>query len=219
MQGRMAALAGFDWSEFLGRPVPVLNDAHAALMGEAWLGAAAGETNVCMLTLGTGVGGAIMCDGQLLRGRLGRAGHLGHVSLDPDGEHDIVNTPGSLEDAIGECTLAARGQGKFRSTRDLVAACEAGDAQAAAVWLTSLRALAAAMTSIINAVDPAVFILGGGIAQAGPALFNPLQTMLNEIEWRPTGTAVRIVAAQLGPRAGALGAAWHAMRLDPPAAV
>src|SRR5207249_12254403 len=107
MPGRLSGLEGLDWTRFLDspKPVPVLNDAHAALMGEAWLGAARGFRNVILLTLGTGVGGAAMVDGRLLRGHLGRAGHLGHVCLDPAGPPDCAGTPGSLEVAIGNGTL------------------------------------------------------------------------------------------------------------------
>src|SRR5215204_3694916 len=72
MFGKMAGLVNFDWRRHLNRgSVPVLNDAQAALLGEAWLGAARGTRHAIMLTLGTGVGGAIMCDGRLLRGYLG----------------------------------------------------------------------------------------------------------------------------------------------------
>jgi len=86
MPGRLKGLEGLKWQNALksSRPVPVLNDAQAALMGEVWMGAARGATNVFLLTLGTGVGGAAMVDGRVLRGHLGRAGHLGHVSLDPN---------------------------------------------------------------------------------------------------------------------------------------
>src|SRR5436190_2015659 len=110
MPGRLRGLEGLNWQQWLGLDshVPVFNDAQAALMGEVWLGAAKGAANVVLLTLGTGVGGAAMVDGRVLRGHLGRAGHLGHVSLNPEGALDIVNTPGSLEDAIGEHNLAAR---------------------------------------------------------------------------------------------------------------
>ena len=87
LPGRLAGMEWLDWTEFLGAPfpVPVLNDAQAALLGEVWQGAAAGATQAFMLTLGTGVGGAAMVDGRLLRGAIGRAGHLGHISLNPDG--------------------------------------------------------------------------------------------------------------------------------------
>lgn len=91
MRGRMEAVQGLDWTEALGgeSQVRVLNDAHAAIVGEAWLGAAKGCANVVLLTLGTGIGGGVMVDGNLLQGRLGRAGHLGHISLDIDGPPDI----------------------------------------------------------------------------------------------------------------------------------
>jgi glucokinase len=216
MQGRLAEVHGFDWTAHLARRriVPVLNDAHAALLGELWQGAAAGAQNAVLLTLGTGVGGAIVCDGRLLRGHLGRAGHLGHLSLDPNGPPDIVNTPGSLEDAIGDHAVHARTGGRFASTSALVAAYLAGDADASRVWLGSVKALAAAVASIINAVDPEIFLIGGGIAQAGPALFDPLNRFLDDYEWRPTGARVRIVPAALGDHAGSLGAARHAMQFD-----
>src|SRR5262249_27301054 len=84
MPGRLRGMEGLGWQEWLGldTPVPVFNDAQAALLGEVWLGAAKGAKNVVLLTLGTGVGGAAMVDGRVLRGHLSRAGHLGHVSLD-----------------------------------------------------------------------------------------------------------------------------------------
>src|SRR5205823_7874924 len=128
MPERLQGLEGLDWTKFLSaaRTVPVLNDAHAALLGEAWVGAARGLQNVVMLTLGTGVGGAAMVDGRLLRGHLGRAGHLGHICLNPLGTPDVTGTPGSLEDAIGNCTIGARTHGRFQSTHDLVAAYRSG---------------------------------------------------------------------------------------------
>ncbi len=213
MMGRLESVMGVDWTNLLQRKrrVPVLNDAHAALLGEVWGGAAKGARDAVMLTLGTGVGGAILCDGNLLKGHLGRAGHLGHLSLNPDGVKDIVNTPGSLEDAIGECTLPKRGNGRYSSTKALVEAHQAGDAVASRIWLTSIRALAAGMASIANAVDPEVFILGGGISGAGDALMTPLRKYLDEFEWRPTGQGVRIVFAKLGDESGALGAAWNGL--------
>ena len=87
MQGRRDEMQGLDWSSHLetASAVRVLNDAQAALLGEVWQGAARGCRNVLLLTLGTGVGGAAIVDGRLIRGHLGRAGHFGHVSLDPLG--------------------------------------------------------------------------------------------------------------------------------------
>lgn len=212
MPGRLAGLEGLDWTEALeaARPVPVLNDAHAALLGEVWRGAARGARNAVLLTLGTGVGGAALVDGRLLRGAIGRAGHLGHISLDPDGPPDICGTPGSLEWAIGNATLRERSQGRFATTHDLIRAAEAGDPFARAVWLKSIRALAAGVVSLINVLDPEVVVIGGGIARAGAALFEPLAAELERMEWRPGGHRVRVVPAELGEFAGAYGAAYHA---------
>lgn len=213
LPGRLPGLEGLDWHKFLAcrSAVPVLNDAQAALLGEVWLGAAKGSRNAMLLTLGTGVGGAALVDGNLLRGHLGRAGHLGHISLNPVGKRDIVNTPGSLEDAIGDCTVSARTGGRFTSTAELAAASLRRDPLAQQVWRDSIRTLAAAIASLINVLDPESVIIGGGIAKAGPALFVPLRRHLARFEWRPEGARVRIVPARLGDRAGAFGAAWIAM--------
>jgi glucokinase len=221
MPERLPGLENLDWQKHfrVASAVPVLNDAQAALAGEVWRGAARGCRNVILLTLGTGVGGAAIIDGHALRGRIGRAGHFGHISLDPDGSGDITGAPGSLEDAIGDSTVNARSRGHFSSTRELVAAARKGDSGAKTVWIASVRALAAGITSLINAFDPEVVILGGGITQAGAALFQPLEDFLDQFEWRPGGARARIVRAKLGDRAGAFGAAWHAFKANSPEAI
>lgn len=213
LPGRLDGLEDLDWTTYLGRTgtVPVLNDAHAALLGEAWLGAARGMEDVAMLTLGTGVGGAAIVDHRLLKGHIGRAGHLGHISVDFNGPLDDVNTPGSIELEIGHKTVAARSGGRFRSSRELVEAHLAGDPEATRLWLRSVKALAACVTSIINVLDPEAVIIGGGAAKAGPALFVPLQAHLDQFEWRPGGAQVRIIPPELGDIAGAYGSAWNAL--------
>jgi glucokinase len=239
MPGRLQGLEGLDWTEFLNcrlaigdcqleknsgtpnqsaighRPsaislVPVLNDAHAALLGEAWEGAARGFQNVVMLTLGTGVGGAAIVDGRLLKGALGRAGHLGHTCLDPSGAPDICGMPGSLETAIGNYNILERTRGQFETTHALVKAHLAGDLEATKFWLKSVRALACAVGSFINILDPEAVIVGGGIARAGAALFHPLKKLVSEVEWKVTPKPVEIIPAELGELAGAYGAAWSA---------
>src|SRR5438309_5964443 len=214
MPERLQGLEGLDWTKVLAaaKPVPVLNDAHAALLGEAWVGAARGFQNAILLTLGTGVGGAAIVDGRLLRGHIGRGGHLGHSSLDPDGPPDCAGTPGSIEVAIGNCTIQERSRGRFQTTHDLIAAHLKGDAEATAIWLKSVKALAAAVCSFINILDPEAVIIGGGIARAGKALFEPLEKFLEPMEWRPGGHRAKILAAQLGEFAGAFGAASNALK-------
>ena len=155
-----------------------------------------------------------MVDGRLLRGHIGRAGHLGHTSLDIDGPPDVCGTPGSLEVKIGNCTIAERSHGRFQTTHDLVAAHLAGDAEASQLWLRSVRALACAIASFANILDPEAVIVGGGIARSGEALFEPLRRMVAEVEWKSTGYQVKILPATLGEFAGAFGAAWHALKLE-----
>ena len=213
MEGRLKGLQGFVWQDFLdsAAPVVVLNDAHAALLGEVWRGAAKGYRNVILLTLGTGVGGAVLVEGRLIKGQIGRAGHLGHVTVNSDGDPDIVNTPGSLEQMIGNYNVAERSGGRFASTRLLVEAHLRGDSEATTIWLRSVFHLAAAIASFINAFDPEIVIVGGGIAKAGPALFEPLRKELDRFEWRPLGHTVQVIPAALGDKAGAIGAAYHAI--------
>lgn len=218
MPGRLEGLVGLNWGAYLGtgRPVPVSNDAHAALLGEAWLGAARGFENVLLLTLGTGVGGAAMVDGRLLRGHTGKAGHLGHICLDPSGPPDVCHVPGSLEVTIGNCTIADRSRGRFATTHDLVKAHQAGDSFATEIWMKSVRGLACAIGSFTNILDPEAVIVGGGIARAGASLFEPLRRMVSEVEWKVCGHEVKILPAQLGELAGAYGAAWNGRQgIDP----
>ena len=214
MPGRLAGIEGLVWEEHLGRqsPVPVLNDAQAALLGEIWQGAAQGSRNAILLTLGTGVGGAAVVDGHLLRGAIGRAGHLGHICLDMTAPVDVTNLPGSLEHFVGNANIRERTGGQFETTHALVQAVVAGDPTAVGVWHQSIRALACGIASLINVLDPEVVIIGGGIARAGEVLFTPLRSELAPIEWCPGGRPVPLVPARLGEFAGALGAAYHALR-------
>ena len=212
MPGRLPGLEGLDWTRFLGfeREVPVLNDAQAALLGEVWHGAAQGARNALLVTLGTGVGGAILCDGRLLRGHIGRAGHIGHITVNASGGPGLVNTPGSLEDAVGNHSLPARSAGRYSDTAALVADVARGDTGAVAIWQTMIRDLSAGLVSLINVVDPAVIILGGGIARAGELLLQPLRDAMDSCEWRPDGHRVDVVLARLGDFSGAYGAARQA---------
>lgn len=211
MPGRLQGIEGLIWEEFLefSGKARVLNDAHAALLGEVWKGSGEGKQDVVLLTIGTGVGGAAICDGRLLRGHLGRAGHFGHLSLDACGKPDICGTPGSLEDAIGDCTVKERSRGKFDRTKDLVEAYSSGNPEARAIWLKSVRSLAAGIVSLINSLDPERILLAGGVANAGNALLEPLEKYLEEMEWRPAGNQVELRIACLGEWAGATGALRH----------
>jgi len=212
MPGRMQGLENFLWSEHLKRKVYILNDAVAALMAEARFGACQNTQHAILLTLGTGVGGAILINGQPYQGAFNKAGHLGHMVIDHLGEADITGIPGSLEDCIGNCTILKRTEGKFNSTFELIAAAENGNAWAKEIWLRSVRQLAIGISSLTNILSPEIVVIGGGIAEAGDVLFLPLEKFMEQYEWRTGGNKVEIKKAAHHDLAGAIGAAAFALQ-------
>ncbi len=212
MPGRLPGLENFNWSEFTGQRIFVLNDAHAALMAEATFGAARGMQHAVLLTLGTGVGGGILINGQLYQGLSQMAGHLGHITVDADDSNiDVTNMPGSIEDAIGNLSISKRSMGKFNTTFELVAAFKKGESFASWLWLSSVRKLAICMASAINVLSPEAVIIGGGISLAGDDLIKPLQDFLDLYEWRPGNKKTPVKLAQFSDLAGAIGAAGFAL--------
>jgi len=216
MPGRMHGLENFIWSEFLQQPTYVLNDAVAAMMCEAEFGAAKNKKNVVMLTLGTGVGGAILIDGKPYQGAMNKAGHIGHMVINDEGDPDVTGMPGSLEECIGNCSIEKRSKGKFTSTHELLDAYKKGDEFAKNIWMKSVRQLGAGLASVANILSPEVIVLGGGITQAGDDLFIPLREFIKQFEWQPIGKTTEIVKATYGDMAGAIGAACFAMNIPNP---
>lgn len=212
MPGRLQGLEGFHWGHFLNESVHVVNDAHAALMAESRFGVAKGHKNVVMLTLGTGVGGGLLLNGQLYQGNFQKAGHVGHITVDSEADRDITNVPGSLEDAIGNATIEKRSLGRFTSTYQLLEAYKRGDYFAQWVWLTSVRKLAIGISSLVNCFSPDLVVLGGGITQAEDDLLLPLAEFMSLYEWRPGGQSTPIKIARFGDMAGAIGAASFAIQ-------
>lgn len=211
MPGRLQGLENFNWSGYLQCAAFVLNDGVAALVAEAKTGAARNSTNAVMVTLGTGVGGALLINKQPYQGSFNKAGHIGHIVIDSNGDKDVTNMPGSLEECIGNCTIEKRSQGKFDSTHTLLQAYRRGDAWAGEVWLTSVRKLAAGLASVSNIISPDTIVIGGGIAEADEDLFVPLNQWFDEFEWQPGGIRPQIVKAIHGDLAGAIGAGCFAM--------
>lgn len=130
--------------------------------------------------------------------------------IDSEGGPDFKGMPGSLEDAIGNCTIEKRSQGKFSSTHHLIEAFRKGDSFAAEVWFTSVRKLAIGLASLTNILSPEMIILGGTITEADKNLFDPLEEYMARFEWRAGGNHTEIVKAQYGDLAGAVGAACFA---------
>jgi len=215
-----------------GLPVCADNDARTALVAEVLWGAARGRRNVVMLTLGTGVGGAVLVDGSLLRGAGGAAGHLGHVTLDPKGELCICGNYGCLETHFSSraiesaywahlhraapARLCVDSKGQVPDTASIFRAASEGDECARYVVDRALVHLGAALVSFLHAFDPEVFILGGNIAAAGPALIAPIQEQIARRTKILLGREVPIVFQKTvgyGGVAGAAGLVFLAQRL------
>jgi len=172
-------------------PLYADNDARTALIAEVLWGAARGKHNVVLLTLGTGVGGAALVDGVMLRGASGAAGHLGHMTLDLHGGLCICGNRGCVEtrfssralesDYLAHLHRAAPTKlslgeaGQPPSTEAIFRAAAEGDESARCVIDRALEYLAGALVSVLHIFDPEILIIGGNIAEAGPQLLAPIR--------------------------------------------
>lgn len=204
-----------DWLETkTGRPTVLANDANCAGLGEAWLGAGRAFQDLILLTLGTGVGGAIILNGKLFVGRQGTAGELGLITLNPDGPPCNSGNLGSLEQY---CSVQAVRRETGLEPGAVAAKAEAGDADAIAFWQQYGRNLGAGLASLVYVLTPEAVIIGGGIS-AGANLFLP--TAKAEIARRVMPSSrenMQILLAELGNQAGIAGAARLALQTFGPA--
>jgi glucokinase len=192
-----------------GLPTVLANDANCAGLGEAWLGAGREFQDLIMLTLGTGVGGAVILNGQLFVGRTGAAGELGLITLDPHGPPCNSGNRGSLEQ---HCSVQAVRREMGCEPGKLAAQALMGDEATIAYWQLYGRRLGAGLASLIYVLTPEAIILGGGIS-AGADLFLP--TVWQEIEKRVLPSSregLQILVAKLGNQAGVAGAARLALQ-------
>lgn len=195
-------------SRRLSSPVAVLHDVRAAALAEGTLGAARGRSDYLLLTLGTGVGAAVVIGGRPYTGAHGIGGELGHVSVDPRGPLCRCGGTGCLE-AIASAGAVKR---RFGQGIDAQAVADAAshDAAAARVWREAVEALALAIVNYATLLDPEVVVIGGGLASAGPRLFDPLSDLVRAST--RFGEPVPVVPAALGEEAGCVGAAIAAWR-------
>jgi glucokinase len=198
----------------LETPVVIDNDGNCAALGEHRFGAAAGTSHSVTLTLGTGVGGGIVSDGHLLVGARGTGGELGHIVIERDGRPCQGSCPGRghLEAYCSGTALGARGrEAGFGDAHDVLARAANGEAGALVLIDDLSAALGAGLVTLANALAPEVFVIGGGLGDAGADLILPRAgKILREQALPPNGEA-RLVAASLGNDAGMIGAACLAL--------
>ena len=213
-------------SDRLGLPVVVDNDGNMAMIAELHSGAAHGASHAVMLTLGTGIAGAIVVDGRLVRGARGAAGELGHIVVDCDGPPCPGNCPnrGCLEALASGTALAVEGDRAVANDRNsALAKAEAagrpitgalvtelahdGDAAALSAVEAVGRKLGIGLASIANALDPELIVIGGGVIAAGELLLGPAREELAKRALPPIAASVRVVPSHYGAESGMLGAA------------
>ena len=211
--------------EILPYPVRLINDANAASLGEAKYGAGKSYKTVIMLTLGTGVGGGIIIDGKLFEGNEGKGGELGHTVIVMDGEQCTCGRKGCLEAYASATALIRETKKAMRQNRrslmwelcpeiELVSgklpfeAAQKGDKTANELINNYVKYLSEGILNYCNIFRPNVVVLSGGIANAGPFLFDKINAYLKEHDYGYKFTpAVEVVPAELGYDSGKIGAA------------
>jgi glucokinase len=185
-------------------PTILANDANCAGLGEAWLGAGKNYQNLILLTLGTGVGGAIILNGKLFTGHQGAAGELGLISINPDGPACNSGNQGSLEQYISvQAIRRVTGQ----EPAELAKLAQAGEEKALGFWQDYGRLLGVGLSNLIYILTPEAVIIGGGLSAASEFFF---PATLAEIEKRVLPSSrqgLKLLRAELGNNAGKLGAA------------
>lgn len=192
-------------------PVGFGHDVRAAARAELELGAARGLRDAVIIPIGTGIAGTIVTDGRILVSG-GYAGELGHTLADPSGDPCPCGAVGCLETVASAGAIvrryAARSGTSLSGARDVLAAARAGDPVADAVWNEALDALAQQIARLVGILAPEAIVIGGGLAQAGPLLFDPLAQRVDALlsfHRRP-----RLIPAAVGEDAGLLGSALRA---------
>lgn len=207
---------------FPGVPVRLHNDAVAFAVGEHWRGSGRGRDNVLGMVVSTGVGGGLVLGGRLIDGASGNAGHIGHVVVDPDGPPCTCGGQGCLEAIARGPALAAwaveqgwrPGIAANATARDLSDDAARGHPVAKAAMVRAGRALGVAIAGATHLLDLEVVTVGGGLSQAGPVLFDPLEEAFRHHARMRYARSVRVVPAALGQEAGLVGAAAFVLTQD-----
>ncbi len=207
-------------------PVYVDNDANNAALGEMWRGAGQGAKDMIAITLGTGVGGGVLLNGQIIHGRKGMAGEIGHITVRPEGgpacncgRTGCLETYSSATAIIREATQAAN-QGKSErlaailreqgslNAKHVFDAALAGDEAAIAVIDQAAYYLGLALSHLANILNPSKIVIGGGVSAAGDFLFSRIRASFERFSLPLAAESCEILPATLGNDAGVIGAGW-----------
>lgn len=210
----------------VGMPVVVENDANAAALGEWWVGAGAGASDLIYLTVSTGIGGGIIIDDRLVHGVSGTAGEVGHMTIDVSGPPCRCGRSTGCLEALASGTAIARmareavsagrrtvllelagGDPGAIDAQHVEAAARAGDAVAAEIFERAATYLGVGVANLLNLLNPARVVIGGGVSKAGALLFEPVRRVARSRAFERPGRDAEIVPAALGDDVGVIGAA------------
>ncbi|MEU8682676.1 ROK family protein [Streptomyces sp. NPDC048611] len=202
------------------RPVVLVGDGVAMTAAEHWQGAARGHANALCMVVSTGVGGGLVLNGRLHPGPTGNAGHIGHITVDVDGDACPCGSRGCVERIASGPNIARRalangwqpGPDGDTSAAAVAAAAHAGDPVALRSFERAARALAAGIAATATLVEIDIAVIGGGVAGAGEVLFRPLRTALRDFAKLSFVSGLTVVPAQMGTDAGVVGAAAAAQQ-------
>jgi glucokinase-like ROK family protein len=213
--------------ELWGLPVTVNNDAELGAVGEWAYGAGRGARNLVYIKVGSGIGSGLIMDGHIYRGETGSAGEIGHITIRDDGPVCSCGNHGCLEAMSGGTAIARRGREAVRSgrrtqltnqaavdcltARDVFAAARLGDLIAQQIISEAGVYLGIAIASLVNVFNPGMVVIGGGVAQMGDLLLDPIRRTVAERSLRSAAQVTRINAAVLGRRSTGMGAVVMAL--------
>jgi len=205
-----------------GVPTFVENDANAAALGEAWVGAGVGVRDQIYITVSTGIGGGLIFNGELYHGVSGTAGEIGHMTVEPDGPVCTCGRPGHLEGLASGHAIARMAEEAVRAGRqtrlaalpsgalDAAVVAQAaldGDAVAREIYTRAGHHIGIAVASLVNVLNPAMVVFGGGVSKVGDLLFDTVRRVVRERAFERPAEAAKIVPAALGDDVGVIGAA------------
>ena len=218
----------------MGFPVTVENDNNAAAWGEFWFGAGSEAENLLFVGLGTGIGGGIVMHGQLLRGALGAAGELGHVTVQATGPRCACGNRGCLEAFASGTAIGRRARevaaeqpdsalGQLAAERevygeDVTNLAREGDEAALSVLEEAGWWLGLGFARFVNTLNPEVVVVGGGVMEAGELILRAARGEVSLRSRSPSRELIEVKEATLGPEAGVIGAAALAQDLAPTSA-
>jgi glucokinase-like ROK family protein len=210
-----------------GCPVTLNNDAELGALGEWAYGAGRGERDLAYIKVGIGIGAGLLLDGQIYGGITGSAGEIGHVTINENGPECQCGNRGCLEAMAGGQAIANRAMEAVRkgqrtllteklpvesiTHQDVIAAARRGDLLSQQIVTEAGSHLGTAIASLVNLFNPSMVVIGGGVAQIGDLLLEPIRRAVQQRSLRVASRAVRISAALLGRRSSGMGAVVRAL--------